>query len=142
MSAFSSKSAEMRYAVGVCRYGVSLGRAGADWLALEGVALEGVSGAVSVRADMGVLCLLDERRSRALALPVPFLDAGAMIGLGRGFEVWYARVYPVASSIPVVRESRVGVGNDGCRMPCRCRSVEMLERVRGGITSVVLGGVD
>jgi len=73
----------MRYAVGVCRYGVSLGSAGAGWLVLEGVAFEGVSGAVSVRADMGVLCLLDERRSRALALPVPFLDAGAMIGFWR-----------------------------------------------------------
>lgn len=34
---------------------------------------------VSVRADMGVLCLLDDLRSRALALPVPFLDAGAMV---------------------------------------------------------------
>jgi len=33
---------------------------------------------VSVKADMGVLCLLDDLRSRALALPVPFLDAGAM----------------------------------------------------------------
>jgi hypothetical protein len=73
---------------------------------LEGVALEGVSGAVSVRADMGVLCLLDERRSRAPALPVPFFEAGAMIGVVDGFEVWYARVYPVASSIPVVKESR------------------------------------
>lgn len=110
MSAFRSRSVEMRFTVGVCRYGVFVGSAGADWLALEGVALEGVSGAVSVRADMGVLCLLDERRSRALALPVPFLDAGAMIGLGSGlgsgFEMWYARVYPVASSIPVVGESR------------------------------------
>jgi hypothetical protein len=28
MSALSSKSVEMRYAVGVCRYGVSLGKAG------------------------------------------------------------------------------------------------------------------
>ena len=34
---------------------------------------------VSVRADMGVLCLLEDLRSRALALPVPFLDAGAMM---------------------------------------------------------------
>jgi hypothetical protein len=34
---------------------------------------------VSVKADMGVLCLLDDLRSRALALPVPFLDAGAMM---------------------------------------------------------------
>jgi hypothetical protein len=34
---------------------------------------------VSVRADMGVLCLLEDLRSRALALPVPFLDAGAMV---------------------------------------------------------------
>lgn len=89
---------------------MSLGRAGAAWRVLDGVALEGVSGAVSVRADMGVLCLLDERRSRAPALPVPFLDAGAMIGLGSGIKVWYARVYPVASSIPVVAVScRVGV---------------------------------
>ena len=106
MSAFRSRSVEMRFTVGVCRYGVFVGSAGADWLALEGVALEGVSGAVSVRADMGVLCLLDERRSRAPALPVPFFEAGAMIGVVNGFEVWYARVYPVASSIPVVKESR------------------------------------
>jgi hypothetical protein len=45
----------------------------------EGVTARGVPGVVSVRADMGVLCLLDDLRSRALALPVPFLDAGAMV---------------------------------------------------------------
>ena len=45
----------------------------------EGVAARGVPGVVSVRVDMGVLCLLDDLRSRALALPVPFLDAGAMV---------------------------------------------------------------
>lgn len=64
-------------AVGVLRYGVSLGREVAAWLVLEGVAARGVPGAVSVKADMGVLCLLEDLRSRAL--PVPFLDAGAMI---------------------------------------------------------------
>lgn len=42
---------------------------------------------VSVRADMGVLCLLDDLRSRALALPVPFLDAGAMVE--DGLLAWY-----------------------------------------------------
>lgn len=60
------------------RYGVSLGRGGADWLVFEGVGTRGVPGAVSVRADMGVLCLLEDLRSR-VALPVPFLDAGAMV---------------------------------------------------------------
>jgi hypothetical protein len=33
---------------------------------------------------MGVLCLLDDLRSRALALPVPFLDAGAMMAYDDG----------------------------------------------------------
>jgi hypothetical protein len=33
---------------------------------------------------MGVLCLLDDLRSRALALPVPFLDAGAMMAYYEG----------------------------------------------------------
>ena len=36
---------------------------------------------VSVKADMGVLCLLEDLRSRAPALPVPFLDAGAITAL-------------------------------------------------------------
>ena len=48
---------------------------------LEGVAARGVPGVVSVKADMGVLCRLDDLRSRALALPVPFLDAGAMVAM-------------------------------------------------------------
>ena len=47
----------------------------------EGVAARGVPGVVSVKADMGVLCLLEDLRSRAAALPVPFLDAGAIAAL-------------------------------------------------------------
>lgn len=54
---------------------------------LEGVAARGVPGVVSVKADMGVLCRLDDLRSRALALPVPFLDAGAMVE--DGLLAWY-----------------------------------------------------
>lgn len=61
-----------------------MGRAGADWLAVEGVAAGGVPGVVSVKADMGVLCLLEDLRSRAPALPVPFLDAGAIAALFEG----------------------------------------------------------
>ena len=53
---------------------------------------------VSVKADMGVLCLLDDLRSRALALPVPFLDAGAMMGCYEGAAVLAIRsIYLVAA---------------------------------------------
>jgi len=50
-----------------------------------GVAVSGVGGAVdSVRAETGVLCLEEERRSRLLEVDfgpeVPFLEAGAMLG--------------------------------------------------------------
>lgn len=73
----------MRYEVGVWRYGVSLGSTGADWLVFDGVGTRGVSGAVSVRADMGVLCRLEDLRSRAAALPVPFLDAVGILASKR-----------------------------------------------------------
>ena len=46
---------------------------------MEGVRLTGVEGVVSVRAETGVLWRLEERRSRAAALPVPFFDAGGMV---------------------------------------------------------------
>ena len=89
---------------------------------------------VSVRADMGVLCLLDDLRSRALALPVPFLDAGAMIGLGSGLEVWY---------LP----SRESVASASVDVGCRIAVVQSWEvfKESGRLyleSTVVLGGVE
>ena len=67
---------------------------------------------VSVRADMGVLCRLDDLRSRALALPVPFLDAGAMVEMAgslatRELPVLAARtIYLVAARAWIRRKHR------------------------------------
>lgn len=69
------KSDDMSAAVGVFRYGVSRGRVAAGCDVADGVDARGVGGAVvSVR---GVLCLLDERRSRD-TFPVPFFEADGM----------------------------------------------------------------
>lgn len=74
------RSEAIRETVGVRKYGVSLGRGGALGCEVaEGVGGAGVVGAVSVRAETGVLCLLDERRSRGATLPVPFFEAGGIL---------------------------------------------------------------
>lgn len=137
MKYFKSRSVDMRFAVDVWRYGVSLGRVAVGF---EGVAATGVPGVVSVRVDMGVVCLLEDLRSRALALPVPFLDAGAIFDRSRALAAqtvggsWWPRFIEAASpgaiagafalvkrrgrgrieelwrAIPVSRECRVSLG--------------------------------
>jgi hypothetical protein len=77
---------------------------------------------VSVKADMGVLCLLDDLRSRALALPVPFLDAGAMMVCCEGVASagqQFGRFYLIA--VRVLAQSGITV------------AVEKLRRYRGAV---------